>query len=434
MTDRGAFCCAMQWGGVRAASSKTISNKQQQILGVLTMENKPIAQHKIDQFIDSTLVIDELAKEKPDIAKLKSYKGFGGLKRCFWDKKLYGRLMAAIRNNFGKERERDILESLRNSSSSAYYTPPELVKFIYRYLEQVCNFKGGDILEPSCGNGVFFEYMPDGIRKNSTITGIEFDTVTGKLVKTIYPEINIINDGLQNIGFKSKKYDLIIGNPPYGKEKMIDAIMPDLDGYTIHHYFVAKCARLLKDGGIMALVVPSFYMDIPKAHTRHIIDNEAVFIDAVRLPDNLFEQANVSVDIIFIRKTGRKIHSILESRKFTQGNASEFVNKFWFDNPNRIFGQLKLKWVEAYKRFVPSCYAENKEQVLQYLDICEFTKSTIENYNRIVDNADSTPKILFAIFDEIADLETLAAELIKRISVLNQKTNMLIDIIPCPED
>lgn len=241
-------------------------------------KNQTLPLHKIEQFIANVRVLEELAKPKSSADVLKQYKGFGGLGRCFWDKQLYGQIMRAIRANFGVSKEKEVLENLRLSSSSAYYTPKEVIKFIYRYIEQVCEFTGGNILEPSCGNGAFFEHMPENIKANSQITGIEYDIITSKLVSGIYPEVKIINDGLQNIDFKDEKFDLIIGNPPYSAEKMTDEFMQDLNGCTIHHYFIAKCMRLLSDNGILAFVMPSFYMDIPRSNTRHIIDGESVII------------------------------------------------------------------------------------------------------------------------------------------------------------
>lgn len=389
-------------------------------------QNLPI--HKIEQFINNIRVIEEMAKNQPDIEVLKSYKGFGGLKRCFWDKALFGQLMRAIRANFGIEKEKAVLESLRNSSSSAYYTPKEVISFIYRYLTQVCKFTGGDILEPSCGNGAFFEYMPEEIKANSSITGVEYDTLTSKLVQTIYPDITIINDGLQNIDFNNQQFDLIVGNPPYSNEKITDEFMPDLSGYTIHHYFVAKCMRLLKKDGILALVVPSFYMDIPKANTRHIIDNESVVIDVIRLPDNLFEQATVTVDIIFIRKTGNKVHNIVDTNTFKQGKAEETINQFWIDNPNRILGELRLKWVQAYNRYVPTCYTENKAKALSYLNLCEFTQKTIENYQRItkiippsIKGLEGLRDELYTIFETIEELKPVVDELQDQLINLHSK-------------
>ena len=138
--------------------------------------------------------------------------------------------------------------------------------------------------------------MPDSIRSNSKLTGIEYDTLTAKLAQHIYSDAEIINNGLQYVDFTNKKYDLIIGNPPYGGELITDSNMSDISGYSIHNYFIAKCVRLLKDDGLLAFVMPSFFMDKPKGHTRHIVDNEAVIIDVVRLPDNLFKQASVTVD------------------------------------------------------------------------------------------------------------------------------------------
>ena len=346
--------------------------------------NQTLPLHKLEQFIANVKVLEELAKPNPKPEILKKYKGFGGLRNCFWDKQLYGQIMRAIRANFGTEKEKDVLENLRQSTKSAYYTPKEVISFMYRYLEQVCNFTGGEILEPSCGNGAFFEYMPESIRQNSQITGVEYDILTSKLVKNIYPDIEVINDGLQNIDFGAKKYDLIIGNPPYSDEKMTDDFMPDLNGYTIHHYFTAKCMRLLKDDGILAFVLPSFYMDIPRSNTRHIIDNESVVIDVLRLPENLFDQATITVDILFIRKTGNKIHDITQTATYNQGEAREQVNAYWLNNPKRIIGKLKLKWVKAYNRYVPTCEVQDKFKTLNYLKCCEFTEATISNYQNII--------------------------------------------------
>lgn len=409
--------------------------------------------HKVQQFINNVRVIEEMAKPEPNLDILKSYQGFGGLKRCFWDKTLYGQIMRAIRANFGAQREKSVLESLRNSSNSAYYTPKEVINFIYRYVTQVCKFTGGDVLEPSCGNGAFFEYMPNEIRSNSNITGIEYDTLTAKLVQSIYPDVNIINDGLQNIDLSCKKYDLIVGNPPYSAEKITDNFMPDLNGYSIHHYFVAKCMRLLKNNGIMALVVPSFYMDIPQSNTRHIINDEAVVVDVVRLPDNLFEQATVTVDIIFIRKTGNKIHDITQTTELVQDNAKDSINQFWINNPNRILGELKLKWVECYKRHVPTCATKDKEQALRYLNLCEFTQTTIENYQKIIatttnqtqKNQAKTKAIndellviskteytnllasISEVFLEVEELESLSKKLQQRLEALHPKVWAVVE-------
>ena len=339
---------------------------------------------KLEQFLANINVISELSKPKPELSILKQYNGFGGLKSCFNSKQLYGMLMHNIRNVFGRELESEVFTTLKNSCSSAYYTPQEVVIFIYRYLEQVCGFTHGDILEPSCGNGVFFEHMPEAMLAKSNITGVEMDLLTSKLVKSIYPKVNIINQPLQDVDFSDKKYDLIIGNPPYSAELVSDKCMPDISNYTIHHYFTAKCIGLLKDNGILVFVLPSYFMDIPGRNTRAIINNEAVLIDAVRLPENLFEQATVTVDILFFRKTGKKIHNFTKSVVLTQDDKKDNVNEFWQANPHRILGELKLKWVEAYKRYVPTCETTDIDKVLNFLVNCKFDDSTKANYANII--------------------------------------------------
>ena len=348
------------------------------------MEQQTIEIRKMEQFLANIKVLNELGQGNPRNGILKSYKGFGGLRQCFNSKTLYGMLMHSIRKNFSKQQEHVVFNTLRRSCKSAYYTPVEVINFMYKYLTEVCNFNGGDILEPACGNGVFFEHMPANIKVNSKVTGIEFDILTSKLVQNIYKDVNIINNGLQDIDFAGKKYDLIIGNPPYSDEKINDNFMPDISNYSIHHYFVAKCVRLLKDDGILALVLPAFYLDIPYKNTRAIVNNEAVLIDVFRLPDNLFSQAKVTVDIAFFRKTGNKLHNFVDTVDFLQDGKKDAINEYWRANPQHVLGELKLEWVDVYNRYVPVCVTTNVEHVLNNLRNCRFSTATIANYNQII--------------------------------------------------
>jgi type I restriction-modification system DNA methylase subunit len=397
-------------------------------------QRKPLAPTKVAQFISNINVINELSKDKPNHEILSGFQGFGGLKQCFWDKNLYGQLMRGIRNAFGRDNEKEVLESLRNSTNSAYYTPPEVIEFMYKYLQDVCNFKGGDILEPSCGNGAFFKYMPEQIKNNSKLRGIECDMLTATITKNLYPCVEMVYDKLQDYQ-SDKKFDLIIGNPPYSNEKINDKTMPDISGYSIHHYFIAKCVRLLKDDGILAFVMPSFFMDIPKGHTRHIIDNEAVLIDAIRLPDNLFNHATVTVDLVFIRKTGNKIHNFVDTAKLVQGEKSDNINQYWIDNPNRILGELKLIWVECYKRYVPTCTTQNKAQALKFLAVCDFKAETIENFNNIAKVSEKIKAesnndfcVQSEVYELFLQLEEQEIELREYARVLNNRIDDIANI------
>jgi SAM-dependent methyltransferase len=351
------------------------------------MNNKGFELAKFEQVINNATVILELAKPEPSIEVLKQYRGFGGVGQCFHSQKLTSMILASIRQVFGEHQEMDILSSIKNTCKSAYYTPPELIKFIYSYLVNVCNFKGGDILEPACGIGAFIEHMPEDIKQNSNITAIEIDIITSKIISSIYQGIEVINKPLQLVDFAGAKFDLIIGNPPYSSEVVNDLSMPDIsNNYSIHHYFLAKCIRLLKDDGILAFVMPSFFMDIPNKHVRDIVDKEAVLIDAIRLPDNLFPHAKITVDILFFRKTGNKKHEFVTTTKIQQEKATEYINNYWLLNKHRVMGELHLEWVEVYKRYVPSCTATDSQKVLNYLKSCSFDQKTILNYNEIIQN------------------------------------------------
>lgn len=324
----------------------------------MNQQNKQIPLKKAKQFLNNIKVMKEL--NSPTIINrelLKSFQGFGGLKQCFWHKKLFGRLMREIRHLFGSDREYEILNSLKNSVKSAYYTPDEVIKFIYAYLEKVCNFKGGNILEPSCGSGRFFELIPNSIMENSHITGVEYEPVTSEIVKSLYPELNIINDSFQNIDFKAQKFDLIIGNPPYSDEK--------ITGIYIHNYFIIKSIRLLKDDGLLVFLMPSFFMDgESNRKIRQLVQNEAVIIDVLRLPDNLFDQSHVTVDLIILRKTGTQIFDISQTRRYCNKSDSPSINTFFINNPEQVFGDHRIEW--NYKLNQPSLNCkENTKKTLK---------------------------------------------------------------------
>lgn len=335
------------------------------------------------QFEKNIIALNELSKANPSIDILKEYKGFGGVRNQFYNKCLYGRLMDAIRANVGVEQQIKVLNSLKQSVSSAYYTPPPVIKFMYYYLTGICNFEGGDILEPACGSGEFFEHMPEELITNSKVTGIEYDLLTAKLAQKIHPHVKVINDGLQFVDF-NQKYDLIIGNPPFSGEKIEDLKEPDISGYSIHHYFIAKCIRLLKDDGILAFVMPSYFMDLPRANTRHIVNKEAVILNVFRLPEDLFDHATVTVDVVFLRKVGKRLHDIEKVSTFKQGDKKDMVNNYWLKNPMHILGELQLKWVNAYSRYVPACVNNRKEELLHRLENPKFNQTLLDNYNQIV--------------------------------------------------
>ena len=249
-------------------------------------------------------ILSSFKNKGADPELLKQYTGWGGLRKAVYTPEVYKELKKSLTPQE--------ITSLKQTLSSAYYTPVELVKFIYGLLE-VRGFTGGDILEPAIGHGVFMEHMPPSIRQNSRITAVEIDAVSSQIVQKLYPDVTLYTQGFET-WHTEQRFDAIIGNPPYGSQMLFDEQHSDLKVFCIHHFFVAKCMRLLKPDGILAMVLPSYFMDNVKDHTRHIIDREGgSLITAYRLPEDLFQDAKVTIDLVFLKK-GKTDHKWLRTR------------------------------------------------------------------------------------------------------------------------
>jgi type I restriction-modification system DNA methylase subunit len=216
--------------------------------------------HTTDSTRHNLHILSAFKNNTAPLSLLKQYTGWGGLRKAIYTPAVYHELRKSLT---GEE-----ITSLKKTLTSAYYTPHELVTFIYNFI-QLHGFYGGDILEPSAGHGVFLEHIPEPMKQNSTITAVEMDQVSCQLVNTLYPDVKVYTQGFETF-HPDQRYDLVVGNPPYGIQKLEDARHEDLRGLCIHHYFVAKCMRLLKQGGMLAMVLPSYVLDNLRDHPRQI--------------------------------------------------------------------------------------------------------------------------------------------------------------------
>jgi len=233
-------------------------------------------------------------------------------------------------------------------------------------------FRKGDILEPAVGTGIFLDHMPLKIRQVSNIDAIEIDRVTCNILVNKHSEINLICSGFETAYFGKKKYDLIISNPPYGREAINDIFYLDLSGLVIHHWFVAKSAKILKDNGIIAMVVPQFFLDNIKDHARDIINNNGVnMLAAYRLPDNLFANAKVTVDIVFLQKAETDI-KWLTTKNITVGRHTKPMNEYFIDHPEHVLGKLQV--VPMYDRTGITCKANGNLRDLLYEACLKITR------------------------------------------------------------
>ena len=319
---------------------------------------------------------------------LERYSGYGGIGKELAEYKYYKKLNAIV--------PKEEIAKIKATIRTAYYTPPLLVRFIYRVLERL-GFKGGNILEPSAGNGVFFKYMPEDIRKKSKMLAIEPEPYAFRILKALYPDISAINKKFEEVEIKNNCVDLIIGNPPYGGWFVNDKNNPDLEQYAIHHYFTSRGVRLLKKGGILAFVMDCYFMDNLREHVRYIIKEEGgSLLASYRMPDNLFDNAKVTVDIVFIikEKLNTKWH---KARSIRIGKETKPINEYYIDNPGNILGKLAV--VDMYDRTGLTCKDEG--------NIVEKMKQKLSD----VVNGESSSKAIKEVFKE-AKIQTWITNII----------------------
>lgn len=306
-----------------------------------------------------------------DDKTLEAYTSWGGLRQAIFTPAIYKQLKHHLND--------DEINSIKQTLTSAYYTPKLLVGFMWSALKRMGlgsrNKAGGylNVLEPAAGIGAFLDgnYLPGG----SMVDAIEIDKLSCQILKKLYSDICIINTGFEDFYCGGQKYDLIIGNPPYGSQTVKDIMYPDLTHLIIHHYFAAKAARMLKDQGIIAMVLPQFFLDNIKDHARDIISDAGVnLIAAYRLPDNLFANAQVTVDIVFLQKTSKKVEW-QRSKRLRIGEHNTNMNEYFINNPQNVLGRLKI--VPMYQRLGLTCKADDQ-------DLRKQLKAVFAKINKII--------------------------------------------------
>ncbi|WP_187886667.1 SNF2-related protein [Helicobacter pylori] len=191
-----------------------------------------------------------------------------------------------------------------SSTRDAYYTPKLVIDSIYQALDQL-GFNNDnhpkEIFEPSLGTGRFIAHAPSD--KNYRFMGIELDPISANISQFLYPNQVIQNTALENHPFH-QDYDAFVGNPPYGNHKVYSSNDAELSNESVHNYFLGKAIKELKDDGIGAFVVSSWFMDAKNPKMREHIAKNATFLGAIRLPNSVFKAtgAEVTSDIVFFKK------------------------------------------------------------------------------------------------------------------------------------
>ena len=277
---------------------------------------------------------------------LARYVGWGGLANAFSDKAAgweseYQELKALLT-------EEEYKAAMR-STITAYYTEPELIRYMYRALERF-GFEGGSdrrILDPGMGTGNFYSVLPEQYQ-GTKLYGVELDSITGRIAKQLYPEADISVMGYEAAKFEDNSFDVILGNIPFNSVKIYDRRYNELNPY-IHDYFFIKSLDLAKPGGIIAFITSKGILDRKDESLREYIARRTEFIGAIRLPNTAFKAlagTEVTADIVFLKKRAVPmqldrtnspswIQTDLERGKWIS------YNRYFMDHPEMLMGKME---------------------------------------------------------------------------------------------
>ena len=266
---------------------------------------------------------------------LAQYVGWGGLAEFFDEKNArYAEL-------------KDLLTdaeyaAARESTLTAFYTPPVVIRGIYAALGQM-GFTQGNILEPSCGIGNFFGMLPENM-SGSKLYGVELDDLSGRIARQLYQKSSIAVQGYEKTVFPDNFFDVAIGNVPFGQFHVPDKRYDRLN-FPIHEYFIAKALDQVRPGGVIAVVTSSYTMDKRTASARKYIAQRAELLGAIRLPNNAFKAAagtEVVSDILFLQKRERMVDIEPEWVHLATNEDGIQMNSYFIDHPDMILGEMKM--------------------------------------------------------------------------------------------
>lgn len=230
----------------------------------------------------------------------------------------------------------------RESTLTAFFTPPVVIRGIYAALGQM-DFTQGNILEPSCGIGNFLGMLPESM-SGSKLYGVELDDPSGRIARQLYQKSSIAVQGYEKTAFPDNFFDVAIGNVPFGQFHVPDKRYDRLN-FPIHEYFIAKALDQVRPGGVIAVVTSSYTMDKRTASARKYIAQRSELLGAIRLPNNAFKAAvgtEVVSDILFLQKRERMVDLEPEWVHLATNENGIQMNSYFIDHPDMILGEMKL--------------------------------------------------------------------------------------------
>ena len=328
---------------------------------------------------------------------LSKYVGWGGLPQAFDEKDSSWSNEYSILKNLLDEKE---YSQARESTLTAFYTPPVVIRSMYKALENM-GLKTGNILEPSCGVGNFIGMLPDSL-EDCKLYGVELDSISGRIARQLYQKSTVAVQGYEDTNLPNSFFDVAVGNVPFGDFKVLDKKY-DKHKFLIHDYFFAKTLDKVRPGGVIAFITSKGTLDKENPSVRKYIAQRADLLGAIRLPNNTFKAnagTEVTSDIIFLQK--RDSITDIEPDWVYLGENDDGIkmNQYFIDNPEMILGNIEMistrfgydsacisdgeKLEDKLERAISNIHAEVKEYELD--DIGEEDNSieadlTVRNFS-----------------------------------------------------
>jgi N12 class adenine-specific DNA methylase len=244
-------------------------------------------------------------------------------------------------------------QTARESSLTAFYTSREVVKSMWGIAEQL-GFRGGAVLEPSAGSGVFIGMMPEHLERQSRVTAVEMEDISAGVLGHLYQNSRVIQGGYESACIPNASQDLVIGNFPFGDMKVIDKENPEAAKHSIHNYFFLKSLDKLKPGGLIIALTSSWSMDSKSAGWRQAMAERADLVGAIRLPNNAFQSVagtQVVTDLLVFRKKSQepfqgKAFVATEEIHLGQNRYGQDIdvplNQYFHEHPENVLGEYAL--------------------------------------------------------------------------------------------
>lgn len=264
---------------------------------------------------------------------LGEYNGWGGLKDAFKEGTPENKELRELLTD-------EEYKAAQASSLDAFYTPAPIVKAIWKSVKHL-GFTHGRVLDPSMGTGNFFGNMPQSMRKDSQLYGVEMDNLTARFAKMLYPSAAVENAPFQRAVVGDNYFDLVISNIPFSQVKV--------QGYQIHNFFFANGIDKVRPGGLMVFITSqgSLTGRTDAARMRHYLAGEADLIGAFKLPSGTFTDAgtDVATDVVVFRKRDKDKQPSKYANSFVEiesGGLNMYnqyaVNEYFKKHEDNILG------------------------------------------------------------------------------------------------